>query len=76
MWRASKFAQDLTQQLTIDGVESLCKVDEGNKKVKTIRHLALLLVNAQFIGELLINLNTVFDDVHNTVLQGVFWGKC
>jgi len=33
MWRASNFAQDLPQQVTIDGVESLCKVDEGNKKV-------------------------------------------
>ena len=33
MWRASKFAQDLPQQITIDAVESLCKVDEGDKKV-------------------------------------------
>jgi len=33
MWRASKCAQDLPQQVTIDGVKSLCKVDECNKKV-------------------------------------------
>ena len=33
MSRASKFAQDFPQQVTIDGVESLCMVDEGNKKV-------------------------------------------
>jgi len=32
MWRASEFAQELPQQITIDGVESLCKVDGGNKK--------------------------------------------
>jgi len=33
MWRESKCAQDLPQQVTIDGVKSLCKVDEGNKNV-------------------------------------------
>jgi len=33
MWRASK---DLSQQITIDDVESLCKIDEGNKKATTL----------------------------------------
>ena len=31
--RTSKFVQDSPQQITIGGVVSLCKVDEGNKKV-------------------------------------------
>jgi len=36
MCRASKFPQDSPQQTTIDGVENLCKVDEGNKKITTV----------------------------------------
>jgi len=36
MYRASKFAQDLPQPITTDGVESLCKVAGGNKKVTVL----------------------------------------
>jgi len=34
MWRAPKFPQDSPQQITTDGVKSICKVDEGDKNVK------------------------------------------
>jgi len=41
-----KTEQDLPQQITIDCVESLCKVDEGNKKVTNISDSFALNLNS------------------------------